>query len=348
MAGMKLVGIVALLAATPAAADTYLDADAAGAVPVSSAQASVFRSGVMPSLGAFTGTELLSIGARLRCGVLRNGPAPDGNRADPGLGGLASLSFALRMSHAGVFVEGDVGAAITGTDAAPAFEVGIGYQLAVGSFEIGPSLRYLRVVSNNTMSSLGDAGISLIGIDVGWRHAAKPRPRAVERIELAPPPAPPPPAPVAIEIEPDGDDIADGDTTCEVDGEGCTASPIAVVDDRIVLDERVLFDVDHAHVKSRGREMIAQIVEMWHAHPEWLRMTIEGHTDMRGGETYNQELSQRRAERVRDVFVRLGVEPDRLDVIGYGRTRPRDTGTSELAHQRNRRVEFVIERRRAQ
>jgi len=346
VAGMKLVGLVALLAATPAVADTYLDADAAGAVPVSSAQASVFRSGVMPSLGAFTGSELFAVGARLRCGVLRNGPAPDGNRADPGLGGLASLSFALRMSHAGVFVEGDVGPAITGSDAAPAFEVGIGYQLAVGSLEIGPSLRYLRVVSNNTMSSLGDAGISLFGIDVGYRHAAKPRPRVVEKIELAPPPPPPPP--VAIDIESDGDDITDGDTTCEVDGEGCTASPIVVVDDRIVLDERVLFDVDHAHVKSRGREKIAQIVEMWRAHPEWLRMTIEGHTDMRGGETYNQELSQRRAERVRDVFVRLGIEADRLDVIGYGRTRPRDPGTTELAHQHNRRVEFVIERRRAQ
>ncbi|HSN28102.1 MAG TPA: OmpA family protein [Kofleriaceae bacterium] len=340
---MKLVGIAMVLAATPAVADTYLDVDAAGAVPVSSAQASVFRSGVMPSLGLFGGTEALSIGARLRMGVLRNGPAPDGNRMDPGLGGVASLGFALRFSHAGAFVEGVAGAAVTGSDVAPALEVGIGYQLAVGSLEIGPSVRYLRLVSTNDMSSLGDAGISLIGIDIGYRHAAVHRAHVVERVEPPPPPPPaPPPPPIVEKIDPDGDEIADGDATCEVDGEGCTTATIQVVDDR------VFFDVDHAHVKSRGREMIAQIVEMWHAHPEWVHMTIEGHTDVRGGDAYNQDLSQRRAERVRAVFVHLGIAEDRLDVVGYGRTRPRDPGSSDEAHQRNRRVEFVIERRRPQ
>lgn len=347
---MKLVGIAVVLAATPAVADTYLDVDAAGAVPVSSAQASVFRSGVMPSLGAFGGTETLSIGTRLRFGVLRDGPAPAGNRADPGLGGVASLGLALRLSHAGAFIEGDAGAAVTGSDLAPALEVGIGYQLAVGSLEIGPSVRYLRLVSSsNSMSSLGDAGISLVGIDIGYRHAASHRAHVVERVEPPPAPAPPPPPPPIVEkVEPDGDDIADGDATCETDGEGCTTATLQVVDDRIVLDDRVFFDVDHAHVKSRGREMIAQIVEMWHAHPEWVHMTIEGHTDVRGGDAYNQQLSELRAERVRAVFVHLGIEADRIDVVGYGRTRPRDSGSSDEAHQRNRRVEFVIERRRPQ
>ncbi len=347
---MKLVGIAVVLVATPAVADTYLDVDAAGAVPVSSAQASVFRSGVMPSLGVFGGTEALAVGARLRMGVLRDGPAPDGNRMDPGLGGVASLGFALRFSHAGAFVEGVAGAAVTGSDVAPALEVGIGYQLAVGSLAIGPSVRYLRLVSSsNGMSSLGDAGISLIGIDIGYRHAASHRAHVVEQVEPPPPPPPAPaPPPIVEKIDPDGDEIADGDATCEVDGEGCTTPTIAVVDDRIVLDDRVFFDVDHAHVKSRGREMIAQIVAMWHAHPEWVHMTIEGHTDVRGGDAYNQDLSQRRAERVRAVFVHLGVEEDRIDVVGYGRTRPRDPGTSDEAHQRNRRVEFVIERRRPQ
>ena len=73
-------------------------------------------------------------------------------------------------------------------------------------------------------------------------------------------------------------------------------------------------------------------------------ITIEGHTDVRGGDAYNQVLSEARAERTRDVMVKAGIEPDRVKTVGYGRTHPRDAGTTPEAHHHNRRVEFVIDR----
>jgi outer membrane protein OmpA-like peptidoglycan-associated protein len=330
--------VLSLAVSSAAHADPFLVAEASGAAPVSSAQSSAFRVGAMPAIGAYMGGDLLAIGVRLRAGILRDGPAPSGNRADPGTGGLGTLGLAMRVQHRGFWIEGVAGTALTGSDLAPVFEAGIGWQLAVGSIDLGPGLRYARIVASSSMDTLGDAGLALFSVDVAWRHHPKPM-----RVAVAPPPvvAPPP----AVRIEADDDDIDDSDDSCLTDGEGCSTPPIVVKNDRIVLDEHVLFDTDHARVKSRGREMIKQIVDMWHQHPEWVHLTIEGHTDLRGGDEYNQELSQRRAEHVRDVLLSLGVDPAQLDAVGYGRTRPVDTGTTEAAHQRNRRVEFVIERR---
>jgi outer membrane protein OmpA-like peptidoglycan-associated protein len=107
----------------------------------------------------------------------------------------------------------------------------------------------------------------------------------------------------------------------------------------------VLFEFDSARVRSAGRDVIEAIAKMWKSHPEWARITIEGHADVRGPDDYNQDLSQRRAERARDVLLHDGFEAERIAAIGYGRTRPRDDGTTEQAHRRNRRVEFVIVRR---
>ena len=114
--------------------------------------------------------------------------------------------------------------------------------------------------------------------------------------------------------------------------------------DRIVLEERVLFAVDHAGLKEEGRSMIGDIVRVWSTHPEWHKLTIEGHADVRGSDAYNLELSRHRADSVRAVFLELGVDPARVEVVGYGRARPRDPGHTEAAYQLNRRVEFAIER----
>jgi hypothetical protein len=71
---------------------------------------------------------------------------------------------------------------------------------------------------------------------------------------------------------------------------------------------------------------------------------IEGHADVRGPDDYNLALSQRRAELARAALVKQGFTVERIDAVGYGRSRPRDPGTSDEAHHRNRRVEFVIVR----
>ena len=71
-------------------------------------------------------------------------------------------------------------------------------------------------------------------------------------------------------------------------------------------------------------------------------MVVEGHTDSQGSASSNQDLSQRRAEAVRDYLVSRGIAGDRLTAQGFGPSRPiADNGTAE-GRANNRRVEIVI------
>lgn len=331
-----IIGLCAV--GSTAHAGPWLVAEAPAAIPVSDAQSGVFRPGLMPAFGVYADRGPLSFGARLRAGVLRNGPAPGDHLSDPGTGGLVTGSLAVRATSHGFWIEGVAGGGVTGRDFVPAMEAGVGWDFSRGAFDFGPSARYVHVVGNR-MDQFGSADLVLIGVDVQFGRA---RPQAPVVVAALPPP-PPPVAPAPVPAESDGDRVLDSDEACDQDPDGCPIGEIVVHNDRIVLDERVLFDTDRAHVKTRGREIIGQITALWHDHPEWARMTIEGHADLRGTDEYNQDLSQRRAERVRDVMVKLGITADRLTPVGYGRSRPLDPGETTEAHAHNRRVEFVIE-----
>ncbi len=131
------------------------------------------------------------------------------------------------------------------------------------------------------------------------------------------------------------------------DEDGCPDEGlIEMVQDRIVLEETVLFDFQRSRVKSRARPVIEAIVQLASQHPEWTRMRIEGHADVRGNEEFNMELSVRRARNTMRALVEAGIPEDRLEFVGYGETQPRDLRRTEAAHQRNRRVEFVVLQRR--
>jgi len=206
----------------------------------------------------------------------------------------------------------------------------------------------VRVVAA-TSDAFGSADLVLVGVDV---QLGRSHPRVViapPRVETPPPPPPPPPAIVA-----DADRVLDRAPSCEdlleyldADSNCGTGDKVEVTGDRIILDDRVLFDTDRAHVHGEGRAVIRAIAKAAEQHPEWQTITIEGHTDTRGDDDYNQALSERRAERARDVLIRAGFPADRVKAVGYGRSKPRDAGTTDDAHQRNRRVEFVIERRQS-
>ncbi|MEO1695264.1 MAG: OmpA family protein, partial [Pseudomonadota bacterium] len=73
-----------------------------------------------------------------------------------------------------------------------------------------------------------------------------------------------------------------------------------------------------------------------------VEIDIEGHTDSQGSDDTNLALSERRAEAVRTYLVRAGVDPDQLDAIGFGETRPAVPNTSRANMARNRRIEFVV------
>ena len=71
-------------------------------------------------------------------------------------------------------------------------------------------------------------------------------------------------------------------------------------------------------------------------------MELAGHTDSVGSEAYNQQLSQRRAESVRNYLLDLGVDPDQLTAVGYGESKPIRSNDTEEGRERNRRVEFNV------
>jgi outer membrane protein OmpA-like peptidoglycan-associated protein len=149
------------------------------------------------------------------------------------------------------------------------------------------------------------------------------------------------------ETDADGDRILDPVDACpeqaEVlngveDTDGCPdVGLITLEGDRVILDDRVLFDTNRARVRHAARPVLAAIVQLFLGHPEWMTMRIEGHADEHGTEEFNRELSLRRARAVREVLVELGVPRERMEVEGYGESRPRSTVDTE-----NRRVEFVM------
>jgi OOP family OmpA-OmpF porin len=70
------------------------------------------------------------------------------------------------------------------------------------------------------------------------------------------------------------------------------------------------------------------------------KVEVAGHTDAVGDESYNQSLSEKRAQTVKDYLVRSGVAAERISVVGYGEAQPRDTNDTIEGRRLNRRVEI--------
>tara|TARA_Y100000588_G_C13990590_1_gene811282 strand:+ start:112 stop:486 length:375 start_codon:yes stop_codon:yes gene_type:complete len=73
-----------------------------------------------------------------------------------------------------------------------------------------------------------------------------------------------------------------------------------------------------------------------------IKVRIEGHTDSVGADRYNQLLSLRRAEAVRDYLISQGIADTNLSIAGYGESNPIDSNDTKAGRVNNRRVEFVI------
>jgi peptidoglycan-associated lipoprotein len=72
------------------------------------------------------------------------------------------------------------------------------------------------------------------------------------------------------------------------------------------------------------------------------RVLIEGHCDERGTEDYNLALGERRAQSTQEYLISLGISPERLKIISYGKSQPLDPGHEEFAWAKNRRAQFLI------
>ena len=103
----------------------------------------------------------------------------------------------------------------------------------------------------------------------------------------------------------------------------------------------IFFDYNKTTLRPESYPELDKVVEMLEQNPN-LQIEIGGHTDSRGSDTYNAELSQGRADAVRAYLVENFVEPERVSSVGYGESRPEVSNDSEENMQINRRVEFTI------
>jgi peptidoglycan-associated lipoprotein len=103
----------------------------------------------------------------------------------------------------------------------------------------------------------------------------------------------------------------------------------------------VFFAVDSADLDELGRATASANAEVMKKNPGWV-ITIEGHCDERGTAEYNLALGERRAIAVKTFLVSLGVPPDRVRTISYGKEFPFDPGKTDEAMSHNRRGHFVI------
>ena len=110
----------------------------------------------------------------------------------------------------------------------------------------------------------------------------------------------------------------------------------------ITLSGSVLFPSDQATLLPEAQTRLGQVSDALLATKE-RNITVEGHTDARGSESHNLDLSQRRAEAVRAFLVQRGYEPDKIQARGIGKARPVADNNSAEGRANNRRVEIVVQ-----
>ena len=109
---------------------------------------------------------------------------------------------------------------------------------------------------------------------------------------------------------------------------------------KVQLD--VKFDFNKAVVKPNSYGDVKSLADFMKQYPRTTTV-VQGHTDNVGPDAYNQKLSQRRADAVKQVLVKDGVRADRIQSVGYGKTRPVASNDTEAGRAINRRVEAEVE-----
>jgi len=106
-----------------------------------------------------------------------------------------------------------------------------------------------------------------------------------------------------------------------------------------ILD-KVYFNTNKATIMKRSNRLLNNVAAVIVNHPEIPKIRIEGHTDDKGKDDYNKDLSQRRADRVRMYLIEKGVPEDRLEAVGFGEEKPVAENSTSKGRAANRRVEF--------
>lgn len=107
------------------------------------------------------------------------------------------------------------------------------------------------------------------------------------------------------------------------------------------VGDRVFFDFDKSDIKPEGQKTLEHQAAWLKKYPN-TTVTVEGHCDDRGTREYNLALGERRANAVKKALVALGIAPNRISTISYGKERPAVVGDNEAAWAQNRRGVTVV------
>jgi peptidoglycan-associated lipoprotein len=125
-------------------------------------------------------------------------------------------------------------------------------------------------------------------------------------------------------------------------GTGISAPQPGSAEDFVVnVGDRVFFDFDKYTLKPDARSVLQRQATWLNKFPS-VTISVEGHCDERGTREYNLALGERRANSAKNYLVALGVNPNRIRTISYGKERPAVTGANDAAWSQNRRAVTLV------
>ena len=329
--GMLAAATIALLAPTTARADgpeLTLKVEPGVALPLTSPQADRFGVGgdltVKPLI---TLTPWLAVGPSLSVLALHSSI----NGVDTGTAWRAGATAELRRPHdndstgwraVSPWLSAEFQYVRTGPldRVAPSLAVGAAFPTSEArTLWVGPFVKYLDVVqslADKQGMDNSDAKVAILGVSFEFGAARK---KAAEPV---------PPPTVAKKEEPKKEEPK----------KVPPPEPVVVTE---TFHGVVQFPFDSAAPLPASSPILTEALKLLSSNPN-VKVTLEGHASSEGAVKYNEKLSERRAEAVKNYLVKNGVDADRLTVKGFGPHQPIADNKTEAGRRLNRRVEYTV------
>ena len=144
----------------------------------------------------------------------------------------------------------------------------------------------------------------------------------------------------------DGDSVLDKDDQCpnevgSVANNGCPEDPSVIINEMLAGLGPVTFSTGQSSILEDAEVLLLEVVAILNAYPE-TKFALEGHTDSKFTEKFNQKLSEKRAASVLNFLISNGIEASRLSTVGFGETAPVASNDTSEGRTQNRRVEVKL------